>query len=56
MTRMLLCSMSVPWPERQLLGAYHVDQALALRELGVNMELFSPALPGRRVAVSLVIL
>ncbi|MHC5114565.1 MAG: glycosyltransferase [Planctomycetota bacterium] len=43
MKRLLLCSMSVPWPRRQLLGAYHVDQAKGLRELGVDTELFSPA-------------
>jgi glycosyltransferase involved in cell wall biosynthesis len=40
---MLLCSMSAPWPHRPLLGSYHVDQALGLRDLGVDMELFSPA-------------
>jgi len=43
MNRILLCSMSVPWPTRPLLCRYHIDQARAMRELGVDMQLFSPA-------------
>lgn len=41
--RILLCSMAVPWPQKPLLCAFHHDQARALRELGVEMRLFSPA-------------
>jgi glycosyltransferase involved in cell wall biosynthesis len=43
MNRILLCSMSVPWPTRPLLCPYHVEQARALRKLDVEMQLFSPA-------------
>jgi glycosyltransferase involved in cell wall biosynthesis len=43
MKRLLLCSMSVPWPARPRLCAYHIAQARALRDLDVSMDLFSPA-------------
>lgn len=39
----LLCSMSVPWPKRPTLGAYHVSQLLALRAAGCGVEILSPA-------------
>jgi phosphatidylinositol alpha-1,6-mannosyltransferase len=41
--RLLLCSMTVPWPDRPSQGAYHVSQARAVNELGHAMEIFSPA-------------
>lgn len=39
----LLCSMSVPWPKRPTLGAYHVSQLLAMRAAGCGVEILSPA-------------
>ena len=43
MRRILLCSTAVPWPNRPLLGIFHIHQAQALRALGVEMALFSPS-------------
>lgn len=40
--RILLCSLAVPWPSRPRLGIFHVHQAQALRDLGSEMEFFSP--------------
>lgn len=41
--KLLLCSMTVPWPNRPAQGAYHLSQARAVHELGHAMEIFSPA-------------
>lgn len=42
MSKLLLCSMTVPWPNRPTQGLYHVDQAAALTEAGVNTSILSP--------------
>ncbi|MBB6428288.1 glycosyltransferase [Algisphaera agarilytica] len=41
--RLLLCSMTVPWPDRPTQGLYHVDQAIALNRMGVDTQILSPA-------------
>jgi len=41
--RLLLCSMTVPWPDRPTQGLYHVDQATALNRLGIYTQILSPA-------------
>ncbi|MEM7245689.1 MAG: glycosyltransferase family 4 protein [Acidobacteriota bacterium] len=43
MRRALLCSLSVPWPHRPLLGSYHLSQARALTRLGLTTDIASPA-------------
>jgi glycosyltransferase involved in cell wall biosynthesis len=43
MRRVLLCSTAVPWPDRPLLGIFHVHQARAIAALGGEMQLFGPA-------------
>ena len=54
MKRVLLCSMAVPWPEKPLLGNFHVYQAQGFAELGAEMRLFgpSPLVPGWVAKVS----
>ncbi len=41
--RLLMCSMTVPWPDRPTQGLYHIDQALALNDMGIKTTVFSPA-------------
>lgn len=43
MPKLLLCSMTVPWPDRPTQGLYHIEQARALRRRGVETSVFSPA-------------
>lgn len=46
MSKLLLCSMTVPWPNRPTQGLYHVDQAAALTQAGVDTSILSPAPAG----------
>ncbi|MEO0480323.1 MAG: glycosyltransferase [Planctomycetota bacterium] len=53
--RFLMCSRAVPWPDRLLQGSFHIEQALGLRSIGAEMELFGAgfAIPnwlGRRLS------
>ncbi len=43
MPRVLLCSMTVPWPDRPTQGQYHLDQAAALTDAGHPTSVLSPA-------------
>lgn len=40
--RLLLCSMTVPWPDRPTQGLYHLDLAGALQRQGIETEILSP--------------
>lgn len=42
-SRILLCSLAVPWPHKRHLGLFHHMQAQALAELDAELRLFSPA-------------